>query len=655
MSATHRPGAAAPSARASRGARPSRWASRGRDRRRPRGASRSASVAPRARARPARTARRRVRGARGSTSATPARPRQREQRVGDGGPGATRAEQHHPVDRAAGSPAPEGLLEARPVGVVPDLRPSSNTTVFTASSAAASGESSSRCRHDELLARMRDVDAGVARGRGRQQVADVAGARARRGRAAGTSPRGPAPASRSCRAGLSDGPIPAPIRPDEYPLAGGRATSSDVQGVTRPVRYPRPGRPAGGPGDTVSMRHRWPRLAVPEAVTAQRPSSQARSPSSTPRPASADILAVPPREFADQGYAGARIDEIADRTRTTKRMIYYYFGGKEQLYVAVLERAYERDPRGRAAARRRAPRPGRGDPRLAELTFDHHEAHPDFIRLVASRTSTAPSTSPPRGPRRPEQPRPGRDRRILDRGWRAGLFTDDVDAARRAHDDQRVLRLPDGQPAHVRRHLRPRPGRPGPPRALAADAGRHGRRLPAAADPGARYESSPCGAQRPRPDARGPRGPTGRRGHGTVTPLVSTFGRHGRTGHRRRAGTPHADRTGPEPTASGTTRLAAAGTPRRPIDRPPGASRRRPPSPAWSAAPRVLRLLHLRHRGRPGLRPGLLPGVRPGDRHAAVAGHVRRRLRGAARSARSSSATSATRSAARRSWSSRCC
>ncbi len=44
--------------------------------------------------------------------------------------------------------------------------------------------------------------------------------------------------------------------------------------------------------------------------------------------------------FAESGYSGARVDEIAERTRTTKRMIYYYFGGKEQLYMAVLENAY---------------------------------------------------------------------------------------------------------------------------------------------------------------------------------------------------------------------------------------------------------------------------------------------------------------------------
>lgn len=54
----------------------------------------------------------------------------------------------------------------------------------------------------------------------------------------------------------------------------------------------------------------------------------------------AEILDVATVEFARAGYAGARVDEIAARTRTTKRMIYYYFGGKEQLFTAVLERAY---------------------------------------------------------------------------------------------------------------------------------------------------------------------------------------------------------------------------------------------------------------------------------------------------------------------------
>src|SRR3954469_22446819 len=55
-----------------------------------------------------------------------------------------------------------------------------------------------------------------------------------------------------------------------------------------------------------------------------------------------DILQVATAEFAEKGLAGARIDEIAAATRTSKRMIYYHYGSKEGLYLAVLEAAYSR-------------------------------------------------------------------------------------------------------------------------------------------------------------------------------------------------------------------------------------------------------------------------------------------------------------------------
>jgi len=71
-------------------------------------------------------------------------------------------------------------------------------------------------------------------------------------------------------------------------------------------------------------------------MTAKAATPQVRDPERT----KAEIIEVATREFAGQGFAGARVDEIAAKTRTTKRMIYYYFGGKEGLFLAVLERAY---------------------------------------------------------------------------------------------------------------------------------------------------------------------------------------------------------------------------------------------------------------------------------------------------------------------------
>ncbi len=53
-----------------------------------------------------------------------------------------------------------------------------------------------------------------------------------------------------------------------------------------------------------------------------------------------DILRAAREEFAEHGLSGARVDAIAARMRTTKRMLYYYFGSKEGLYLAVLEQVY---------------------------------------------------------------------------------------------------------------------------------------------------------------------------------------------------------------------------------------------------------------------------------------------------------------------------
>ncbi|WP_066366454.1 TetR family transcriptional regulator [Herbidospora mongoliensis] len=97
----------------------------------------------------------------------------------------------------------------------------------------------------------------------------------------------------------------------------------------------------------------------------------------------AEILDVAMAEFARSGYAGARVDEIADLTSTTKRMIYYYFGGKEQLYIAALEKAYAEVRAVEKTVDIDHLDPVEAIRTLAQLTFDHHDAHRDFIALVA--------------------------------------------------------------------------------------------------------------------------------------------------------------------------------------------------------------------------------------------------------------------------------
>jgi AcrR family transcriptional regulator len=95
-----------------------------------------------------------------------------------------------------------------------------------------------------------------------------------------------------------------------------------------------------------------------------------------------DILAVARTEFAANGLSGARIDEIAAKTSTSKRMIYYYFGDKENLYRRALEAAYEEVRSGEQALELDHLEPIEALRQLAAFTFEHHRKHPDFIRLV---------------------------------------------------------------------------------------------------------------------------------------------------------------------------------------------------------------------------------------------------------------------------------
>jgi AcrR family transcriptional regulator len=96
-----------------------------------------------------------------------------------------------------------------------------------------------------------------------------------------------------------------------------------------------------------------------------------------------DILKVATEEFAVNGLSGARVDQIAERTRTSKRMIYYYFNGKEGLYQAVLEKAYLDIRSLEESARLLDLDPRAAMRKLIELTFDYDETHPQFISLVS--------------------------------------------------------------------------------------------------------------------------------------------------------------------------------------------------------------------------------------------------------------------------------
>jgi AcrR family transcriptional regulator len=110
------------------------------------------------------------------------------------------------------------------------------------------------------------------------------------------------------------------------------------------------------------------------------PASRTRDPAGT----RARILAAATREFARHGLGGARVDRIAAKADANKRMLYYYFGDKKALFLAVLEQAYA-DIRTAEQELNLLDRPPvEGVRRLVEFTWRYYLDHPEFLTLLNS-------------------------------------------------------------------------------------------------------------------------------------------------------------------------------------------------------------------------------------------------------------------------------
>lgn len=105
---------------------------------------------------------------------------------------------------------------------------------------------------------------------------------------------------------------------------------------------------------------------------------QRRDPAATRK----KLLTAARREFAQNGLAGARVDEIAARAGVNKQLVYHYFGDKDALYLAVLEWVYEEIRAQERQLNLEGLPPEAAIKTLIEASFDHLEAHPDFIVLL---------------------------------------------------------------------------------------------------------------------------------------------------------------------------------------------------------------------------------------------------------------------------------
>jgi AcrR family transcriptional regulator len=177
---------------------------------------------------------------------------------------------------------------------------------------------------------------------------------------------------------------------------------------------------------TTTLSHAAGKLARTEAPKRGAVESPKRT--NDPDRTRADILEVAATHFATHGFSGSRVDEIAAETNTSKRMIYYYFGSKEGLYREVLGRRYNEIRVLEKASGFEDDDPETALATLVGTTFDYHQSHSDFVRLVMVENIH-------RGENIGEVP--GIDsraasvldvlRKLLDRGIVAGAFRQDID------------------------------------------------------------------------------------------------------------------------------------------------------------------------------------------------------------------------------------
>ncbi|MCA1404188.1 TetR family transcriptional regulator [Ensifer sp. IC3342] len=153
-----------------------------------------------------------------------------------------------------------------------------------------------------------------------------------------------------------------------------------------------------------------------------------RSAQRDPERTRASILAAATKEFAENGMGGARVDAIAERAGINKRMLYHYFGDKEQLYLAVLEEAYIGIRTAEKAINLSDLEPEQGIAELAMFTWRYFLEHPEFLSLLGTenlhrarwlRQSTRLKEL--------HSQLMGKLSELLDRGRAKGLFREDVD------------------------------------------------------------------------------------------------------------------------------------------------------------------------------------------------------------------------------------
>jgi len=133
-------------------------------------------------------------------------------------------------------------------------------------------------------------------------------------------------------------------------------------------------------------------------------------------------------EFASGGLFGARVDQIARRAETNERMLYYYFGSKEQLFTAVLEHAFSALTEAERVLDLDGVARVEAVTRLAHFIWDYYRDHPELLRLINNENlHEARYLHKSTRIREMMSPIVAKLGNVLMRGQKAGLFRGDVD------------------------------------------------------------------------------------------------------------------------------------------------------------------------------------------------------------------------------------
>ena len=142
-----------------------------------------------------------------------------------------------------------------------------------------------------------------------------------------------------------------------------------------------------------------------------------------------EILRAAMAEFAENGFGGARIEAIAERAGVNKKLIYYYFAAKDELFVAVLEQTYADIRAAEQALHLEASDPAQAIRTLIAFTWQHYLAHPEFLALLNSENMHRAGHLKRSGRiRQMNSPLIETLAEIVARGQRDGSFREGVDA-----------------------------------------------------------------------------------------------------------------------------------------------------------------------------------------------------------------------------------